>query len=161
LPEGNGFFSIWFRGGAKSTHARLAPIAEAALIGKGFCLYTSGNQKQANKHLASIETLLRSRQIKHYYPWLSEPMRGCAERSKSWSQEMVYTSSGYIFQVIGLEVGVRGANVDNMRVSMIVPDAIDDRKDTPLISESKMETFLHSVLPTKEEKTIIICAQNR
>ncbi|MBA3765386.1 MAG: hypothetical protein H0W99_00075 [Acidobacteria bacterium] len=160
LPFGDAFFALWGRGGAKSTHTRRAPIAEAAVVGQGFCLYLSGTQPQANKHVASIETLLRSPSIKYYYPELSEPMRGRDERSKGWSQEFIYTSSGYIFQPIGLDVGIRGANVDNQRVSMIVPDDIDRPTDSPSLCETKMTVFLSDILPTKERDTLTICAQN-
>lgn len=69
-------------------------------------------------------------------------------------------SSGYIFQAVGLEVGVRGANVDNKRVSLIVPDDIDNSSDSISLSEKKMDTLLSSVLPTREARTLTICAQN-
>src|SRR5262249_11941486 len=44
FPDGNAFFSIWSRGFAKSTNAEIVPLAEAALLGSGFCLYVSGTQ---------------------------------------------------------------------------------------------------------------------
>jgi hypothetical protein len=43
---------------------------------------------------------------------------------------------------------------------MIVPDDIDDRKDSIDVSLSKMDTLLSSVLPTREDKTITVTAQN-
>lgn len=160
LPDGNAFFSIWGRGCAKSTFARLVPIAEACLLGKGYSLYCSGSQDQANKHLASIETLLTSDMVRYYYPQMSKPRKGDTDKNRAWNQKMLYLASGYVLQAIGLDVGIRGANVDDMRVTSLEIDDIDDRSDTALQSEQKMDKFLHSILPTKKPGTIFICAQN-
>lgn len=160
LPDGTGFFSIWGRGCSKSTMARLAPIAEACLLGKGYSLYVSGSQDQANKHLASIETLLTSDMVRYYYPQMSKPRKGDTDKNRAWNQKMLYLASGFVLQAIGLDVGIRGANIDDMRVTQMIIDDIDDRSDTALQSEQKMDKFLHSVLPTKKPGTIFICAQN-
>lgn len=160
LPDGNAFFSIWGRGCAKSTFARLAPIAEACLLGKGYALYISGSQDQANKHLASIETLLTSDMVRYYYPQMSRPRKGDTDKNRAWNQKMLYLASGYVLQAIGLDVGIRGANVDDMRVTLDLIDDIDDRSDTALQSEQKMDKFLHSILPTKKPGTLFVCAQN-
>lgn len=160
LPDGNAFMSIWARGCAKSTFARLAPIAEAALLGQGYGLYISGNQEQANKHLGSIETLLTSERMRYYYPQVSKPAVRNTDKNKAWNQKMLHTGSGYVLQAIGLDVGIRGANVDDMRITAQFIDDIDDRSDTILQSEQKMDKFLHSILPTKKPGTIFICAQN-
>lgn len=161
LPDGeNSFISVWSRAAAKSTFARLAPIMEAALLGKGYCLYLGRSQDTANQHIASIETLLTSEMVRYYYPLLGKPRKGDTDKNKAWNQKMLYTQSGYVIQAIGLDVGIRGANVDDMRVTLLVPDDIDDILDTPLQSEQKMEKFLHSVLPTKKAGTLFVCAQN-
>jgi hypothetical protein len=162
LPDGeNAFMSIWSRGNAKSTHTRLAPVAEAAILGKGFCVYLGGVQDQANKHLGSIATLLTSEKMKYYYPQLTRPkIRNTDSKSRAWNQKMLHLDCGYIIQGIGLDVGIRGANIDEMRVTMLCPDDIDDISDTPMISEQKMDKFLHSILPTKKAGTLFPCAQN-
>jgi hypothetical protein len=163
LPDGeNAFLSVWSRGAAKSSFARIAPIAEAALLGQGYCLYISGNQDQANKHLGSIETLLTSDKVRFYYPQLAAPQIRNTDRgsNKAWNQKMLHLKIGYVIQAIGLDVGIRGANIDDMRISLEVPDDIDERDDTILQSEQKMDKFLHSVLPAKKAGTLFICAQN-
>lgn len=161
LPDGeNSFMSIWSRAAAKSTHARLAPIAEAAILGQGYCLYLGRSQDTANQHIASIETLLTSEMVRYYYPLLGKPRKGDTDKNKAWNQKMLHTQSGYVVQAIGLDVGIRGANIEDMRVTLLVPDDIDDILDTALQSEQKMEKFLHSVLPTKKAGTLFVCAQN-
>lgn len=161
LPDGeNSFMSIWSRAAAKSTFARLAPIMEAALLGQGYCLYLGRSQDTANQHIASIETLLTSEMVRYYYPQLARPRKSDTDKNKAWNQKMLHTQSGYVIQAIGLDVGIRGANIDDMRVTLLVPDDIDDILDTALQSEQKMEKFLHSVLPTKKAGTLFVCAQN-
>lgn len=160
LPDGNALFCIWFRGGSKSTHAEMMPIAEAAVVGEGLCLYTSGTQSMANKHLAAIDEHLQSPEVAEFYPPLSRPVRGITGQSKGWRQEFIQTEHGYRFIAVGLDVGVRGIRVGKQRPSLIIPDDIDSREDSPALSEAKMSKFLHNVLPTKTDQTIIICAQN-
>ena len=161
LPDGeNSFMSIWSRAAAKSTFARLAPIMESALLGKGYCLYLGRSQDTANQHLSSIETLLTSDRVRHYYPQLARPRKRETDKNKAWNQKMLHLENGYVIQAVGLDVGVRGANIDDMRVTLLVPDDIDDISDTALQSEQKMDKFLHSVLPTKKQGTLFVCAQN-
>lgn len=160
LPDGNAFMSVWGRGCAKSTFARLVPIAEAALLGKGYSLLVSGNQDQANKHLTSIESLLTSDKVRYYYPTLGKPKVGGTDKNRAWNQKMLHLASGFVLQGIGLDVGIRGANIDDQRVTSLIVDDVDDRSDTALQSEQKMDKFLHSILPTKKPGTIFICAQN-
>lgn len=163
LPNGeNAFMSVWPRGGAKSTSSRLAPVAEAALLKQGYCLYLGGSQDQANKHLTSIETLLTSEMVRFYYPQLASPRMRNTERgsNKAWNQKMLHLQVGYVIQAVGLDVGVRGANIDDMRITLLIPDDIDERDDSILQSEQKMDKFLHSVLPTKKAGTLFICSQN-
>jgi hypothetical protein len=162
FPKGeNAFFAIWSRGHSKSTHARILPIAEAALLGQGYCLYISGTQELANAHLVEIEGLLDSDEIRRYYPDITRPEKSSiSNQSKSWKQDLLRTAAGYIIQGIGLNVGIRGANKKGLRPSLMVPDDIDDKKDSPLVSENKADTFLSSVLPTKGNKTLFVCAQN-
>jgi hypothetical protein len=157
----NAFFSIWSRGHAKSTHARITPIAEAAVVGFGYCLYTSGTQELANSHVSEIEGLLDNKIVQYYYPDICRPAKSSiSNQSKSWRQDLLRTESGYIIQAIGLNVGIRGANKGNMRPSLIVPDDVDDKKDSPTVAEHKADTLLSSVLPTKGNQTLVICAQN-
>ena len=161
LPNAeNSFMSIWSRAAAKSTFARLAPIMEAAILKKGYCLYLGRSQDTANQHLGSIETLLTSDRVRYYYPQLGKPKKRDTDKNKAWNQKMLHLDCGYVVQAVGLDVGVRGANIDDMRVTLLVPDDIDDISDTPLQSEQKMEKFLHSVLPTKKQGTLFVCAQN-
>lgn len=171
VPDGNAFLAIWGRGCAKTTMARLAPIAEAAILKDGFCIYCSMTQSQSNVHLDSIKQYLDgsnpkfpNTRLRYYYPEICTPKlstaaKGVAGRA-TWNQQKIRLHSGYVIQAVGLDTGVRGANEADVRATMIVPDDLDTRSDSVLESEQKMDTFLHSVLPTKQPGTITICAQN-
>jgi hypothetical protein len=157
----NAYFAIWSRGHSKSTHARILPIAEAAVLGSGYCLYISGTQDLADGHLGEIESLLGTPAVAEHYPDLVRPEKSTiSNQSKSWKQNLLRTASGYIFHAIGLNVGVRGANKKGIRPSLQIPDDIDDKKDSPAVADSKAETLLNSVFPTKGPRTLFVCAQN-
>jgi hypothetical protein len=157
----NAYFTVWSRGHAKSTHARITPIAEAGIVGFGYCLYTSGTQDLANGHVTEIEGLLGTEEVGYYYPELTRPEKSSiSNQAKSWRQDLLRLEVGYIIQGIGLNVGIRGANKKGLRPSLIVPDDIDDKKDSPAVADNKADTFLNSVLPTKAARTLIPVAQN-
>jgi hypothetical protein len=59
-----------------------------------------------------------------------------------------------------LDEGVAGANFDDIRPTLIVPDDIDDREDSPVISENRFQTFTRAVLPTRQANTLVFYAQN-
>lgn len=143
-----------------STNAEILPILEAAWLGTGLCLYVSGTQELANKHLASIEELLLSDNVRAEYPMLGQPMRGVTGQTKNWKQEFLQTSAGYSIIAVGLDVGVRGLRVGTQRPSLIVFDDVDDIKDTPAITLNKLQKLTLSVIPTQGKQTIFISAQN-
>jgi hypothetical protein len=161
LPRGNALFDIIFRGGGKSHHCRRAPIAEAALVGKGYCLYVSATQDLANNHVSEISSIIEESNIGLYYPKIAQVKKGkLSNQSKGWRQDYLHTEQGYVIRGVGLDVGVRGTNVNKMRPSLIVLDDIDELNESPEVTKKHMDTLLRSVLPTKTASTIILSAQN-
>lgn len=161
FPNGNTLFAVWSRAFGKSANSWFAPILEAAMLGEGYCLYVSGGQSQANKHLSSIEGILLSDAVKREIPGLSSPQKGISGQTKQWKQEFIRTQSGYILHAVGLDVGVRGTNISFQRPSLIVLDDIDDLEDTPAQAQRKLDILTRSIIPTAAaNKAIIICAQN-
>src|SRR5262249_41653356 len=148
FADGNAFFSVWSRGFAKSTNAEITPIAEAALLGQGFCLYVSGTQALANAHISSIEELLLSETVRDHYPQLASPKRGQTGLTKAWRQEFLRTESGYSVIAVGLDVAVRGLKIGTQRPSLIVLDDVDEREDSPAVAQKKLDRLTHAILPT-------------
>ena len=163
-PDYLAYFSIWSRGHMKSTIARRMAVCDAALSishgSGGYCLYVSGTKPKVRGHAISIESLITSPAVARYYPELGAVRRNKGGASKGWTSDFIYTKGGYVFHFIGLDQGVAGANVDDIRPTLIIPDDIDDREDSPAISESRFQVFTKSVLPTRQRDTVVFLAQN-
>jgi hypothetical protein len=159
------YISIWSRGHMKSTLARRIAIADACLsvrAGKpGYCLYVSGTKDKVRGHALSLETMLTSAKVRQYYPALSRVRKSeTSNASKGWTKNFIYTDAGYVFHFASLDEGVAGANVDNIRPTLIIPDDIDDRKSSPAVAEQRYQVFTREVLPTKTAGTLFFLAQN-
>lgn len=154
------YFAIWSRGHMKSTIARYIAICDAALSGKGYCLYVSGTKGKVMGHAISIETLLGSAKVAEYYPTLSRVMKGQQDQSKGWRANFIYTEAGYVFHFVSLDEGVAGANIDSVRPTLIIPDDVDDRDDSPVISANRLRVLTRAVLPTRQHNTLVLWAQN-
>jgi hypothetical protein len=158
------YFSIWARGNLKTTVARRMIICDACLSTTagtgGYALIVGGTKKKVRGSASSIETLLALPTIKRYYPTLSRVKRNERGASKGWTADYINTEANYVFHFIGLDEGVAGANVDDIRPTLIVPDDIDDREDSPVISEGRFQTFTRAVLPTRQSNTLVFFAQN-
>jgi len=154
------YFAIWSRGHMKSTVARRIAVADACLSVTGYCLYTAGTKGKIQGHAKSIETLITLPTIKDWYSALSRVRKSNAGNSKGWTNDFIYTDQGYVFHFISLDEGIRGANVDDVRPTLIVPDDIDEPNDSPAVSETRFRIFTRSVLPTRQRGTLIFFAQN-
>lgn len=157
------YFSIWSRGHMKTTLARRMIIADACLsIGNGgsYALVVGGTVKKVRGTAMSIQTLLALPSVKLYYPELSQVKKNERGASKGWTADFINTKAGAVFHFIGLDQGVAGANVDDLRPTFIVPDDIDDRDDSAPISEHNFKVFTTSVLPTRQANTLVFFAQN-
>lgn len=158
--EYDAYIAAWSRGHMKSTIARRIAIADACISIQGYCLYVSGTKEKVRGHALSLETLLGSSKVRHWYPLLAKVRKSTQGDSKGWARHFIYTDHGYVFHFISLDEGVAGANIDNVRPTLIIPDDIDDRQDSPVISEKRYKVFTREVLPTKQKGTLFFLAQN-
>lgn len=154
------YFAIWPRGHMKSTIARYIAICDAALSGKGYCLYVSGTKGKVMGHAISIETLLGSAKVREYYPRLGQVMKGQQDQSKGWRANFIYTEAGYVFHFVSLDEGIAGANIDSVRPTLIIPDDVDERDSSVVISANRMRVLTRAVLPTRQHNTLVLWAQN-
>ncbi len=154
------FLAIWARGMGKSSHVEWAAIAEGALTGKGYVLYVSGTQALAEGHVAAIRERIEGENVARYYPHLANPQVGKHGNQYGWRQDFLRTRGGWAIRPIGLDVGVRGGRVGDVRPSLVVFDDIDDHSDSPLVVQNKLETIARSIIPAGTKDTIILGAQN-
>jgi hypothetical protein len=154
------FLAPWPRGFGKSSHAEWAAIAEGALIGEGYVLYVSGTQALADGHVQSIRERLESPEITKYYPKLATPLIGKHGNQFGWRQDFLRTAGGWSIRPLGLDVGVRGGRVGDLRPSLIVFDDVDSFGDSPLVVQHKLDTIARAIIPAGTSKTRILFPQN-
>jgi hypothetical protein len=148
-----------------STVARRIAVMDAVLshaYGKGgYCLYFSGTDDKTNKHALSINQLLTSKAMRKWAPELTRVKRSEeGSRSLGWKATFFYTEAGYVYHFGSLQSGLAGGNVDDLRPTLLLPDDIDDRKDSAAIAEANARAFTHEILPMGKTGTLTLFAQN-
>lgn len=156
----NAYPAVWSRSHRKSNIVRAIVVADACIMKSSYCLYVSGTKSKVRGHAISVESLIGSDNVAAYYPKLRIAKRGVQGGQKSWTADMLYSEGGAVFHFIGLNEGVAGANIDNVRPTLIVLDDVDDRDQSPMISESRFKLLTRSVLPTGTFNTLVFVAQN-
>lgn len=154
------FMAFWFRGAGKSSHAEWAAIAEGALVGEGYVLYVCGTQDLAEGHVSSIKERIESEEIERYYPHMANPAVGKHGNKRGWRQNFLETDGGWAIRPMGLDVGVRGGRVGELRPTLIILDDIDDSGDSPLVVMNKISRISRSIVPAGTDRTRIIFPQN-
>ena len=154
------FLAIWMRGGGKSSNVEWAAIAEGALVGSGYVLYVSGTQALAEGHVQAIRERIEGESVAKYYPHLAEPQMGRHGNQYGWRQDFLRTKNGWSIRPMGLDVGVRGGRVGDLRPTLIIFDDVDDHSDSPLVVQKKLETISRSIIPAGTKGTAILGAQN-
>jgi hypothetical protein len=154
------FLAIWARGQGKSSHVEWAAIAEGAIIQSGYVLYVSGSEDLAEQHVTSIRERLESEEVSRFYPDLANPQIGRHGNQYGWRQNFLRTAGGWAIRPIGLDVGVRGGRVGDLRPTLIILDDVDDHNDSPHVVQKKLETIARSIIPAGTKDTVILGAQN-
>lgn len=158
--EDHAFLAIWARGMGKSSNVEWAAIAEGALVGRGYVLYVSGTQALAEGHVQAIRERIESEEVGRYYAHLANPKVGKHGNQNGWRQDFLQTSGGWAIRPLGLDVGVRGGRVGDLRPTLIIFDDVDDHTDSPLVVQKKLETIARSIIPAGARDTVILGAQN-
>lgn len=164
-PDFYAYFPIWSRGHMKSSLAKRIAVIDAFLsfaygVG-GYCLYFSGTDDKTNKHAISINQLLQSKAMQYYAPELAKVKRSEeGSRSLGWKATFYYTEADYVFHFGSLQSGLAGGNVDDLRPTLLIPDDIDDRKDSIAVAETNVKAFTKEILPMGKTGTLTFYAQN-
>lgn len=169
-PRWFAYFPIFSRGHMKSTLARYIAIMDALISlyygVPGYCLYFSGSNDKVIGHAKSIGMILKSHRMRTHAPLLSqvkridESERDDKGRSMGWKATFFYTAGNYIFHFSSLQSGLAGANFENIRITMMIPDDIDDRDDSPVQAESNLKRLTTEILPMGSSGTLTFWAQN-
>lgn len=151
---------MWGRGMGKSSNVEWACIGEGALVGEGFVGYVCDTEELAKGHIRSIRNRLDSPEVSEHYPGLSNPRVDRHGQQVAWRQDFLATASGWGIIPIGLEEGVRGGRLFDLRFSMFVFDDIDSRKNSVAAVEKKLQIISHEILPAGTGETLVLFPQN-
>jgi hypothetical protein len=144
---------IWPRGGAKSTTTELGCAWVGRTGKRRFGLYVSKTQEMADRHIQAIAALFEQLRVERA---LNE-----YGASKGWTRQMLRTAHGFNMLAIGLDKGVRGVKLDELRPDFIVLDDVDDRHDTQATVKRKCEIITESILPAEAPDCATLFVQNR
>ena len=164
-PEYLAYFPIWSRGHMKSSIAERIVVVDGVLSAAygepGYCLYLSKNKDKVQEHIANVETLLASPKVRAVCPSLSNPQRtAITNQQRRWTSSFLKTEANYAVQGGTLDSGLAGSRVGETRVTLIIPDDIDGREDSPVISESRFRQLTTEILPMRQSNTLVFFAQN-
>lgn len=143
---------LWPRGGAKSATSELGVARVGAKLTRHFCLYVSGTQAQANKHVTAIaarfDALGIGRAVNRY------------GHSLGWRLDLLRTENGFNVLALGLDAAARGIRIEDFRPDLIIFDDVDERHDSAAAVEKKITTVTETVLPTGSPDAAILFVQN-
>jgi hypothetical protein len=164
------YFTIWARGNLKTTIARRVAVCDACLSASagvgGYGLIVGGTKAKVRGTANSINALLtkplsrKGSEVWRYYPKLAEVKRNKFGYSQGWTTDLIVTDADYIFHFAGLDEGMAGANEEDVRPTFILPDDIDNRRDSTVIAERNFQTFTTEILPMRQSNTLVFWAQN-
>lgn len=154
------FVGIWPRGGAKSTSAELGAISLGLRGHRRYAVYVRGTQDRADDSVQNIGAMLESTAVQRYYPDHAQRLVGKHGNPKGWRRNRLRTAGGLTIDALGLDVASRGVKVDDQRPDLIIFDDVDERHDSPKLTEKKLTTIRESILPACTPNAVVIAIQN-
>lgn len=153
------FVAIWPRGRGKSTTAEAVAADAGIRKARNYCMYVSGTQDQADKHVQTIAHMLELDTVAQYAPDIGSP-RTTKNGTRTWNRQIVHTASGFSVEAIGLNKAVRGQKIDWARPDLIIFDDVDEKHDSELTTAKKEEIITDSILPAGAANCAVMFVQN-
>lgn len=154
------FIAIWPRGGAKSTNAELGTVALGARGRRKYAWYICEKQEQADDHVATISSMLESREVALFYPTLARRRVGKYGSSRAWRRNRLWTAAGFVVDALGLDTAARGIKLEEQRPDWLVFDDVDGRHDSKATTDKKQTTITDTLLPAGSEDRGVLGIQN-
>jgi hypothetical protein len=154
------FLAFWGRGGAKSTNAEAGTVWLGAEERRRYALYVSSTQDKADTHVANIAGMIESKKFGEYYHKMSMRARGKFGNVKGWRREHLQAANGFSVDAFGLDSGLRGIKIDEVRPDVIILDDIDEKFESPKVTLKKMQTITDTVLPSGSKNCAVLFIQN-
>jgi len=135
----------------------LGAVALGARGIRRYGAYIHAIQAKANDHLANIRTLLEEPELARRYPLLARPQIGQQTSSiRGYNMQRLWTAGDFIMDAYGLDAGLRGARLGEQRFDFCVYDDVDEDRDTPGITEKKIEMITKKILPAGDTQTLAV-----
>lgn len=154
------FIAIWGRGGAKSTNAETGVVRLGAEERRRYALYVSSTQDKADTHVANIAGMIESKTFGSYYHKMSMRAKGKFGNIKGWRREHLQAANGFSVDAFGLDSGLRGIKIDEVRPDIIILDDVDEKFESPKVTLKKMQTITDTVLPSGSKNCAVLFIQN-
>ena len=154
------FLAIWGRGGAKSTNAEAIVIRLGAKGVRKYGWYVSSTQLKADQHVENIGSMLEAENFGKYYSKMSRRAINKYGSSKGWRRNRLHTASGFVVDAFGLDTGMRGGKIDNVRPDFIVIDDVDELHESMPVTLKKERVITDTVLPSGSSDCAVLAIQN-
>jgi hypothetical protein len=154
------FVAIWPRSFGKSSSAEAACAAVAARGIRGYVMYVSGTQAQADDHVTNTAKLLLSEPFSQHYPTVGQRGMTKYHVSEGWRRDRIVTASGFIVDALGLDTAARGVKWDKIRPDLFIIDDVDNPLDTDLSVQKKITMLTTSLLPAGAPHAAVVVIQN-
>ena len=151
--------AIWSRGRGKSTTAEAIAADAGIRKARRYCMYVSGTQDQADKHVQTIARMLEQDSVAQFAPDVGKPKLS-KNGNRSWNRQIVQTATDYTVESIGLNKAVRGQKIDWARPDLIIFDDVDEKHDTELTTRKKLDIISTSILPAGAQNVAVMFMQN-
>lgn len=163
-PEYDAFFGIWSRGCGKTTSGVLSVAVLGALKKRRYGWLLSRTQAQANQKLLTLRSAISKigTGFLDAYPHMAKA-RTIDGHNLGWNTQQLICGDDddrFVMESIGLDMAVRGANVDFVRPDFIMPDDIDSLHDSHHVVEKNVQTLTRSVLPAGSNDLVVLGLQN-
>jgi hypothetical protein len=137
------FIAAWNRGAGKSAVFQAMCCRWADTLQRRFVLMINETQDQSDKSVQAVAEQLEANGI--------EVARNPLGAPRGWRQNMIRTADGFNLLGIGWATAIRGVRMGALRPDVIFIEDVDDRLDTPALTEKKKtiitQTFLAAGAP--------------
>jgi hypothetical protein len=159
------YFPTWSRGHMKSTIAEAMVITDAGLSSlysqPGFCLYLRREKDKLQESISNIESLLSGEAVRDLFPLLSQVARNEeTNQRRQWTATFLHTRANYVIRGGTISSAQAGSRIIKTRPTFVVPDDVEGREDSPVISEKNLKALTTEIIPMRQANTLTFWAQN-
>src|SRR5262249_15268805 len=148
------------RGDGRPSTAEMCTTTVGAFGLRPYAIYLSRTQELADRHVETVADLIQSPEMERDFPAFSDRAVNKYGTSRGWRRSRLRTRSGFTLDALGLDSGVRGVKVENVRPGLLVIDDVDDPLDSPAVGRGLTAKIVRGVLPAGASDLAVLAVQN-